>query len=161
MAKEKAILTRAHFQEVIPASLRNLVVVQASDVEKGDGSEDLVRAFGQALRLVAQSFDVRSRVVVAFSSTSFEVDLSEGRLGFTTHDEVHSTRLEHFAFINAVRVDELPYPLKVTVILEELLYCLTNIRDESLIAIMVDAMYDDITYHNGQYHLSQRWDAPT
>lgn len=155
MTKNRATLTDAHFLEVIPASLRNLVVVQTSDVKQEGESEDLVRAFGQALRLVERSFDVRSRVVVTFSSTPFKVELSEGRLGFTTHDDVHSTRLGHLAFINADRVDELPYRLKVTVILEELLYCLTSIQDEHLIATMVDVMYDDVIYHNGQYHLSQ------
>jgi hypothetical protein len=159
MATNRAALTEADFLEVVPASLRNLVVVQTTDVKRGDESGELVQAFGQALRLVDRSFDVRSRVVVTFSATPFEIDLSQGRLGFTTHGEAHSTRLEHLAFIHATRVAELPYPLKVTVILEEMLYCLTSIRDEHLISTMVDVMYEDITYHHGQYHLSQERDG--
>jgi hypothetical protein len=161
MAQNRASLTEVDFLEVVPASLRNLVVVQTSDVEQGDESEGLVRAFGQALRLVGRSFDVRSRVIITFSSAPFEIDLSEGRFGFTTHDEAHSTHLEHLAFVNTGRIDELPYPLKVTVLLEELLGCLTGIRDEHLISTMVDFMYDDVIYHHGQYHLSQEWDGST
>lgn len=158
MTTNRATLTEADFLEVVPASLQNLVVVQAADVKQSDESRELVQAFGQALRLVDQSFDVRSRVVVTFSATPFEIDLSEGRLGFTTHGEAHSTRLGHLAFLHAGRMKELPYPLKVTVILEELLRCLTSVQDEHLISTMVGVMYDDITYYHDQYHLSQEWD---
>jgi hypothetical protein len=101
-------------------------------------------AFWEAASRLDPCINHPKRLVAIFGEHPFMTNVGNGILTFSKVPDAVNAYVEGFAFFDIPRMLNYAPKLIVATILEELVHCMMNVRDEVLVKHMVAAMYPGV-----------------
>lgn len=140
---EDRTLGSTELLEGVPEALRPFLDVMSAPLPPS--FEPIVRAFWTATEAIEPAVRIRMHIAVVFSTAPFSIDLANCELRVTPKDGVINLAVANIAFIDCNKIRNLPFPLIVASILEELVHIWLNVKDESLTGKIVAFLYPAVS----------------
>lgn len=145
-------ITTADIEVGIPEAYRRYFLVSSTTLE--ETYRPTVEAFWEAIRVFSPAARFSRPAQVVIAASPFRIQLASGMLSYEPRPDVINAAVEHFIFLDVVKMARLAYPLQVTCIVEEFVHALMCVSNEDLTSIIVAQLYSGVSLVNGQYTIA-------
>lgn len=142
-------ITVKEVEDGIPIESRFLFLIDSNELPRS--MFELVKALWKAIEYFKPKMRPFKPINIIINTSPFELDLSIGKLVFTTKEKVINVSLNGMVFLDFNKMLKYPFEIQIACIVEEFVHSIMGIADEDLTSYVVAYLCPEIGLIDGKY----------